>query len=190
LDLFLKIISFGGTAILTFMGAYVTVYPLTKKSQKKKWWITGFVIAGLSTGASGLTLSDRSDAALREMLTGGDHYCFYRAEFVEPKNLSAKAPLWVICDGPLYNLSVWFSPADATGPNDPRYWSMRSGQHFDEIIAGGFRSGVALGVGKYRIEMSARNGSVTEILDIKESDGALVQSVEVFRPPGGKIYAE
>jgi hypothetical protein len=189
LDFFLKIVSFGGTTILTFMGAYVTIYPLTKRSPSKKWWLAGFALVGLSTVVAAIVQSNRSDASLKEMLTGGDHYCFYRAEFVEPKNLSAKAPLWVICDGPLYNLSVWLSPADASDANDPRYWSI-GGQHFNEIIPGGFRSGMALGIGKYRIEMSARNGTVTEMLEIKEIDNAFTQSLAVFRPPGEKIYSE
>ena len=142
-------------------------------------------LVGLSTVVAGIVQSNRSDASLKEMLTGGDHYCFYRAEFVNPKNLSVKVPLWVICDGPLYNLSVWFSPADASDANDPRYWSI-GGQHFNEIIPGGFRSGMALGIGKYRIEMSARNGTVTEMLEIKEIDNAFTQSLAVFSFPRRK----
>ena len=46
LDLFLKIVSFGGATILTFMGAYVTIYPLTNRSPGKKWWLAGFALLG------------------------------------------------------------------------------------------------------------------------------------------------
>jgi hypothetical protein len=186
-DLFLKTISIGGTALLAFMGAYLAVVPIEKKSHHKTWWVGGFAAGGILTAWAGILLSDRADNALKEMLTGGDHYCYYRAEIVSPDDLTSKSPLWVICDGPLYNLNVWFSPADSGGANDPRYWSMSGSQHYGEIIPGGFRAGMALGPGKYRIEMSARNGTVVEILEIKPIDGKLTQSLQVYVPPNGKM---
>jgi hypothetical protein len=184
-DLLLKVISIGGTALLAFMGAYVTIYPPEKRNHYKKWWVGAFAVGGVLSALAGIVLSDRTDNVLKEMLTGGNHYCYYRAEFIDPKDTTSKSPLSVICDGPLYNLNVWFSPADSIDANDPQYWSI-GGQHFSEIIPGGFRSGMAFAPGKYRIEMSARNGTVVEILEIKPVNGTLTQSLEVFVPPNGK----
>jgi hypothetical protein len=182
----LKFVSYGGTALLAFMGAYVTV----KKSRAHaNWWVAAFALVGLLSAAAGMALSNRADNSLSEMLIGGNHYCFYRAELASPNEVTTKSPLWLVCDGPVYNLNVWFSPADAADANDPRYWSL-SGQHYPEAIPGGFRSGVALGVGKYRIEMSARNGTVVEILEIKEANGQLAQKLEVLGSPGKKLRSE
>jgi hypothetical protein len=186
MDLFLKIISIGGTGLLAFVGGYLAVYPLEKKAHHKKWWAAGFFVGGVLTAWAGILLSDRADNALKEMLTGGDHYCYYRAELVSANDLTSKSPLWILWHGPIFNLGVWISPADSKDANDPRYWSI-GGQHFSEVIPGGFRSGMALGPGKYRIEMSARNGTVIEILEIKPTNGVLTQSLQVYVPPNGKM---
>jgi hypothetical protein len=188
IGLMLKIAAYGGSALLAFMGAVVAVYPpFTRRGRTV--WIIAFASVSLVTVLSQILDSRSQEKSQKDALIGGDNYCFYRAEIRDPWDLSRSLPLWINCSGPVYNLNTWIVPGAASDPNDPAYWSGVP-QYFAEALPGGLRAGVAVKRQKYRIEMTARNGTVVENLDLKEVDGKLVQSIELYRTPTGKFYTE
>jgi hypothetical protein len=188
MDLFLKFLAYGGPAAMGVMG-YVVIDRPPKTQLAKRCWYAAFIFVAVVSVGSAVWDSKKSQSEIAAMLTGGDNYCYYRAEIHNPSDLTAKLPLWIKCTGPLYNLNSWFSPWEAKGdPNNPLYWSLKTGQHFTEIIPGGFISGLTLPAGAYRIEMSARNGTVIEMLEIKVDNEKLDQSILVFLPSGERLH--
>jgi hypothetical protein len=188
-DTILKIVAVGGPIALAVMGFIVVDKPPKKKGRVRIYWYCAFALVAVISIFAAVIDSKKSESHLEEMLTGGGHYCFYKAD-PNVRTNTDEFILWINCTGPLYNLTTWIAPADATSANNPRYWSLQKGQKFLETFTGGVMSGLSLGVGEYRIEMSARNGTAIEIIKIISYDGKISQSIEVSRQPGGNIYSE
>src|SRR4051794_27261976 len=105
LGLILKTAAFGGSAVLAFMGAVVAVYPPFTRGGKV-FCIIAFASVGLATVVMQSLDSISQDKFQKDALTGGDNYCFYRAEICDPWDVSKSLPLWINCSGPVYNLST------------------------------------------------------------------------------------
>src|ERR1700687_1972384 len=170
------------------MGAIVVDRPPKKNGNGRLYWYCAFALVGAASVIAAVIESLHSEGRLNEMLVGGDNYCFYKAD--PDKVANNEFVLWINCTGPIYNLVTWIVPADAPSANNPRYWSLNKGQRISETYKGGVMSGLTLGVGEFRIEMSARNGTAIEIIKSTSREGKIIQTIEVSRQPTGRLYSE
>jgi hypothetical protein len=163
MDLFLKIVAVGTIAALSFMGVYVTFYsPVTPQ---KKWrWLVGFAVAGVISGSATVWQSERSDAWLRQMITGGDNYAYLiadKGDLAARKNIIR---LWVCATGDLYFLAIHPYPYGSKA-DDPAYVSI-PGRRINYLGPGCGWAGIPINPGKFSVDLVARNRVVRETLEI------------------------
>ena len=182
----LSIIAYGGPALLALLGIVVTGNPPSSKRARFTWYAVFGVILVASVAAAVIDTSQR-EKKIAEMLTGGDNYGYLSAEVDSMKNTTDPVPVWFQASGLLFGVNYWIAPGGVSDPNNNLYWSIGGG--YIPETRGGFRIGKSLLPGKYRIEISARNGSTVQTLEIKEVGGKLVQLIDVFRHGEGKIFS-
>ncbi len=111
---------------------------------------------------------------------GGEAYPYVFADESDVRDGKDELRLWLgSAKGPTYYVAMWVSPAEAKrDPNDERYWSLPAYKDGKQVIyEGATLMGKTIKPGSYYIEMSARNGTVVERLDIADNK----QTIELVR---------
>lgn len=159
---------------------------------KRRMWIGAFITGGvLGAFASIISVhgSHQAYERLVNYITGGEGYCFLKAEITDPKNFLARFPLIIVNEGqyPLFGVRMWISPASAKGnPNDKAYWSM-GGVYPEIVYPGTVWAGPRIGLGEYRIEISSRNRQYVQILKVIDNKGEIVQTIDVTDTKNGHL---
>lgn len=169
LDLILKVSAFGGTALLAFMGTFVTIKPVVDHSRTQKIWLVCFTVGGLISFVSALWLSQRQDAELERRLTGGDNYVYLFADSGQLQKRTNPARIWVCSTGLMFDVKAHLIPFGAQYPA-PEYFSL-PGAVLGNVAAGCRWSPFSLPPGKYSIELDSRNGLAMETLKIIAPEG-------------------
>jgi hypothetical protein len=115
MDTLLKIVGFGGPAVLAVMGFVVIDRP--PKGTRGRWiWYGAFsVVAAVSVTAA--VLDARStEHRLNEMLLGGDNYPYFFASY-DPKKLGGNAQLILVSEKhtPLFDVAFSIHRAPTQG---------------------------------------------------------------------------
>jgi hypothetical protein len=192
LGLATKVVAFGGPILLALMGVYVIDRP---PKDRRKVWIWAFL--GVATASTIALIVDSVSTEARlaqvwEHLTGGDNYCFMRADEPDLKAHKEKIRWWIEATGPLGRVPFWIHLASSIGdPNNPDYWKFQNegaAGVWEFNSKGGGLVGRVMPIGGYRIELNAPNGLLVEYLNIFEFNGELVQTIDVLRD-GKAIYS-
>jgi hypothetical protein len=127
--------------------------------------------------------------------TSDDEYIVFDVENLGPSNLTGPFALWIAnaAPGPFEHVDSWFSPWAAAGDgHNQAYWSI--GQFlkvvFPVLQHGRVLFGREIPPGDYLIQCDATLRGLSyhfdEHLEIREQDGAFIQSIEVRRRISGK----
>ena len=125
-----------------------------------------------------------------DLMNGGDAYPYIYADPSDLKEGKESARVWIgSAGGPSYYVSIWISPAEANrDANNPLYWSLskyKSGKPL--VYKGAVQLGYEITPGDYFVEISARNGTVVERLNIWDghvhtpTDGVYHQTISLLR---------
>ncbi len=146
----------------------------------------------------------RRDSEQREMITGGDNFCYLTIERKDLHNSIYQLRLWIKSTGPLLNVTYHISPADSvSGHGDPRYF------YLDDLAVrqagGGPSGGGPLGilqkgsraivntlwtveVLKWRVQFTARNGGWTQWIDLTRLDKGFRDTTKVVHDDGRVLW--
>lgn len=177
-----------GPIAMTVMGIVVSLWKPKSDGQTRLLWVAMFVVVGGLTAYSSIQATRIEKAELVELITGGDNYCFIRADASDLKNHAENVRLWIEATGNLYEVAYWMFPASSRrDPNDPRYWSFDKPRPPMSIVyKGAVLLGRAIPQGRYMIEFSAKNEAFLQSFSIVEFNGELIQLIEVVKMKTGE----
>jgi hypothetical protein len=189
MDTFYKVAALGLPVVLALLAVFVTLWP---PKQAKRVWVVVFVVVGaLSFGAS-FQQSESENARLTEIM-GGDSFCYLHAEQADRSSPSSLV-VWVAnrSDYTAHRCLLTISPASAPSAGMPGYASF-GGCAFADVPPRNPAAFVCreLPTGRYHIDSTAANGTVSEELELAIVDGELRNSIlvkkdghEIFSTPG------
>lgn len=180
MNLALKIVAFGGTALLAFLGVLVTLRPVEPKSSAQKKWLFVFAIGGVISFVAALWLSERQDTEMETKLTGGDNYVYVRADEGDLQGRKDPVRTWICSTGHMFDVKIHPFPFGAVA-DDHAYVSIPGA--YDLYLGSGCRwLGIPLHPGKFSFELEARNGLLIQTFEItKTAEGPFTEACEIKR---------
>lgn len=181
----IKIFAVLGPIILALVGAYVRLKPPEHGRRHIKTWLIAFGIVGVVTAGAAYwnsTIQESLENKRFAYETGGESFCFLKAEITDQTKSFDKIPLRIINEGenPVYDVSIWVSPISN--------YSAGHRIHRDLILPGAYELvNLSLPLGNYRVEINQRNGFFLEFLRIIEVSGIPRQRIDVYDANGNSV---
>ena len=164
--------------------------------QPRRWWNAAIIALGLlAAGASTYSIHSTKmhESDLRTWATGGDSYCYLKADLAAARSPSDLVPWWrVNVDGaPIEKLAALVAKYK---PNltrfDKEYWEFPNQLRGYRVCGvSPVWSGFEQGPGHYQIDISTPDKHFIEDLDIFVVDGKMKQSIVVTDEHSNRYFA-
>lgn len=174
-----------GSELADFIGPVATVLLTVVAAVRPHWRVAIIVIGVIAAVASTLSIefAHRRESDLRSFTSGGDNFCYLKADLAAAKSIDDQVPWWRVNGKgmPLEKAATWVA---LYKPNlsrlDPEYQAIQNQPRgFFPCPVSPVWSGIVLGRGHYQIDLSTFERHFIEDLEIAAIDGQLRQSIVV-----------
>jgi hypothetical protein len=177
IDFILESIALAGPFALGIMGWVVVDKP--PQTLRSRWlWYAAFAAISVVSFGAGLISSQRQDARLTRMLTGGENFPYFFGGF-DKKDLNDRAELILTADDHTPLFDVAFSIRKH--PNLTPYVSRTVGT----LLQGAHRTGIRIDAGTYQVDFYARNGTFVQMIYFEACEGEMRFVTTVTDPYDG-----